>query len=109
MIENRRYKRIDCATKCILYHEGSKIRGVVENLSIAGALVRIRCNLSGIIQPGDDCSLLICHIPALSYSRHACQVKHLDSAAIGIEFLFLADEKRPRFSRLNLNHWEHAA
>jgi hypothetical protein len=103
MIENRRHRRIDCATKCILYHNGSKFRGVVENLSISGALVRIRSNLSGIIQPGDACSLLICHLPALSYSRHSSQVKHLDSTAIGIQFLFLTDERHPKIEVLPWN------
>jgi hypothetical protein len=89
MIEKRSHGRIDCATKCIVYHDGSKFRGMVGNLSISGALVRIRRNLSGIIHPGDVCSLLICHPLALSYSRHTCQVKYLDSTTIGIQFLFI--------------------
>jgi c-di-GMP-binding flagellar brake protein YcgR len=102
MIEKRSHGRIDCATKCILYHDGSKFRGVVENLSIAGALVIIRRNLSGIIHPGDVCCLLICHPLALSYSRHASQVKYLDSmtnldsTTIGIQFLFIVNGRRQR-------------
>jgi hypothetical protein len=88
MIEKRSHRRIDCEMKCILYHEGSKFRGVVVNLAISGALVKIWRNLSGIIHPGDSCSLQIYNLAALSYSRHASQAKHLDSTAIGIEFLF---------------------
>ena len=87
MIEKRSHRRIDCAMNCFLYNEGSKFRGVVENLSISGALIRIRRNASEIIHPGDACSLLICNLLALSYSRHASQAKHIDSTAIGIEFL----------------------
>jgi len=87
MIEKRSHRRIDCAMKCFLYHEGSKFRGVVENLSISGAFVKIWRNLSGIIHPGDACNLLICNLAALSYSRHASQAKHIDATAIGIEFL----------------------
>ena len=101
MIEKRRHKRIDCATKCFLYHDGSKFRGMVENLSISGALVRIHRNLSGIINPGDTCSLLICHIPSLSYSRHASQVKYLHSTVVGIQFLFLEDERQTQIEPLN--------
>jgi hypothetical protein len=73
----------------------------MENISVSGARVRIRRNLSGIIHPENACSLLKCHIPALSYSRHASQVKHLDSTAIGIQFLFLEDEGRLRIVPLN--------
>jgi len=101
MIEKRSHIRINCATKCILYHDGSKFRGVVENLSITGALVRIRRNLPGSIHPGDACSLLICHLPALSYSRHASQIKHLDSTTVGLQFLFIEDEKTARLDPLN--------
>lgn len=100
MIEKRRHRRIDCVTKCILYHDGSKFRGVVENLSVSGALVRIRSNLSESIHPGDTCSLLICHLPALSYSRHSSQVKHLDSTTVGIQFLFLEDGTTVQFDPL---------
>jgi PilZ domain len=100
MIEKRGHRRIDCATKCILYHEGSKFRGVVENLSVSGALVRIRRNLSESIHPGDACSLLICHLPALSYSRHSSQVKHIDSTTVGIKFLFLEDGTTTQFDPL---------
>jgi len=96
MIEKRSHRRIDCATKCILYHDGSKYRGMVENLSISGALLKIRRNLSETVHPGDVCSLLICHPLALSYSRHTCQVKFLDSTTIGIQFLFIVNGRRSR-------------
>jgi len=60
---------------------------VVENLSISGALVRIRRDASEIIHPGDACSLLICNLPTLTYSKHASQAKYLASTAIGMKFL----------------------
>ncbi len=87
MIEKRSHRRTDCSTKCILYHDGSYFRGVVENLSVSGALIRIRRNASEIIHQGDACNLLICDLPALTYSKHASQAKHLSSTAIGIRFL----------------------
>jgi len=87
MIEKRSHIRIDCAVKCFLYHGGAKFRGVVENLSITGALVKTWRNLTSVVHPGDACSLLICNLQALSYSRHASQAKHLDATTIGIEFL----------------------
>jgi len=88
MIDKRNHRRIDCATECILYRNGSIFRGVVENISISGALVRIRRNLSEIIQRGDVCSLLICNLPSEYYSRHASQARHIESTIIGIQFLF---------------------
>ena len=87
MINKRSHRRTDCSTKCILYHDGLYFRGVVENLSISGALVRIRRDASEIIHPGDACSLLICNLPTLTYSKHASQAKYLASTAIGMKFL----------------------
>lgn len=100
MIDKRKQSRISCATKCILYHAGSKFRGVLENLSISGALVRLNRNLSDIIRPGDDCSLLICHLSSLSYSRHASQVKHLEATAVGVQFIFIEEAKRQQVEAL---------
>lgn len=91
MIEKRRHQRIACATKCLLYQDDTKYRGMVENISLTGALVNIYRYLPAVITPGDKCSLLFCHLAVLTYSRFPSRIVRYSSAKVGL--LFLIDEQ----------------
>lgn len=93
MIEKRRNQRVACSTKCVLYLNGTKARGIVGNISLSGAQVTSRRNLSGLIHRGDACSLLICHLASMTYSRYAGKIAWFGTTGIGLQFCI--GEKAP--------------
>jgi len=81
--------RIVCEAKCILKFDGFEIQGVIENLSLSGALIKLNDKFTDSIQPGATCDMIFCSNPDLYPVRYACKVIRLDSEIIGIEFVEL--------------------
>lgn len=81
--------RIVCEAKCILNFDGFDFQGVIENISLSGALIKLNDKITNSIQPGDTCDMIFCNNPDLYPVKYTCKVIRLDSAIIGIEFLEL--------------------
>jgi hypothetical protein len=87
MQRNRRYNnRITCISKCFLYHNGSKYSGVLENISISGALVSAGDSLPYVVQVGDSCNLVYCDNGVISPGEYPGTVVRLSSPKIGLQF-----------------------
>jgi hypothetical protein len=86
MVPSSRYV---CEAKCILYFEGCDFLGVIENISLSGALIKLDNNMPDSIHPGDTCDMVFCSNSDLFPVKYTCRVIRLDSAIIGIEFLKL--------------------
>jgi PilZ domain-containing protein len=82
--------RIVCEAKCILNFDGFNFLGVIENISLSGALIKLNSKLPESIQPGDKCDMIFCSDPDLYPVKYTCKIVRLDSAIIGIEFLELS-------------------
>jgi len=81
--------RIVCEAKCILNFDGFDIQGVIENISLSGALIKLDSKMPDSIKPGDMCDMIFCSNPDLYPVKYTSKVIRLDSAIIGIEFLEL--------------------
>ena len=81
--------RIVCAAKCILNFDGSDFHGVIENISLTGALIKLNNKIPDSIHPGDICYLLLCSDTDLYPVKYTCKVIRFDPEIIGIEFLEL--------------------
>jgi hypothetical protein len=81
--------RIVCEAKCILNFDGFDYQGVIENISLSGALIKLNDKMPVNIHPGDKCDMIFCSNPDLYPVKYTCKVIRLDSAIIGIEFLEL--------------------
>jgi hypothetical protein len=81
--------RIVCEAKCILSFEGLDFQGVIENLSLSGALIKLDNNIPNNIRPGDNCDLMLCSNPDLYPVKYTSKVIRVDSAIIGVQFLEL--------------------
>lgn len=81
--------RIVCEAKCILNFDGFDFQGVIENISLSGALIKLNDKITNSIQPGDTCDMIFRSNPDLYPVKYTCKVIRLDSAIIGIEFLEL--------------------
>ena len=89
MAEKREHQRINCAEKCLFYHDDSKYGGAVMNISISGALLSLLGSDYGAITPGDTCSLILYDDPTTSFFRYKSRVARVNEAGVGVEILEL--------------------
>jgi hypothetical protein len=81
--------RIVCAAECILNFDGVDFPGVIENISLTGALIKLDSEMPAGIRPGDTCDMIFCSSPDVYPIKYTSKVVRLDSTLIGIEFLEL--------------------
>jgi hypothetical protein len=81
--------RIACEAECILNFDGIDFQGVIENISLSGALIKLNDDMPDSIRPGDRCDMIFCSSPEVYPIRYTCKVVRIDAALIGIEFLEL--------------------
>jgi hypothetical protein len=81
--------RIVCEAKCILTIDGLDFQGVIVNLSLSGALIKMDDQISNTIHSDDMCDLIFCANPDLYPIKYTCKVIRLDSGMIGLQFLEL--------------------
>ena len=81
--------RIVCEAKCILNFDGVDYQGVIENISLTGALIKLDSDMPASIRPGDTCDMVFCSRPDVYPIKYTSKVVRLDSALIGIEFIGL--------------------
>jgi hypothetical protein len=87
MLNNRRgNNRVTCVSKCFLYHSGSRYSGVLENMSISGALVSAGDSLPYVVQVGDLCHLVYCDNGVISPGEYPGKVVRLNTPKIGLQF-----------------------
>lgn len=84
--ERRRHSRVACISKCFLYHNGSKYPGILEDISISGALVSAANSLPFVVQLGDKCNLVYCDDEAFCPGEYPSTVVRLNSPQIGVQF-----------------------
>ncbi len=87
MKEMRNVQRISCISKCLLSHNGSKYTGILEDISLGGALVTITNSLPYVVQLGDTCSLLFCDDPKSCPGECYSTVVRISSPKVGLRFL----------------------
>jgi hypothetical protein len=81
--------RIVCVAKCILNFDGVDFQGVIENISLSGALIKLNDNMPDSIRPGDTCDMIFSSNPDVYPVKYTSTLVRLDSPLVGIEFLEL--------------------
>ena len=81
--------RLLCDAKCIVIFELMDYPGVIENVSLTGALIKLIDETPDNIQPGDRCELMLCSNPDLYPVKYTCNVIRRDSAFVGVQFVKL--------------------
>lgn len=89
MNKNGQSLRIPCNSLCILNYQGTDYHGMIDNVSLSGALVRLHASVPPGIQSGDECCLMLCNDPGVCPVRYTCKVVRIDSNYIGLEFVEL--------------------
>jgi hypothetical protein len=81
--------RILCDAKCILIFEGFDYHGIIENVSLSGALIKLKDDIPDNLRTEDRCDLMLCGDPGLYPVKYTCNVIRIDSTAIGVKFIEL--------------------
>lgn len=81
--------RVSCDVKCIMNFEGFDYHGMIENISISGALIKLKNETPKNIHPGDMCGLMLCDNPDHCPIKYTCKVTRFDSEIIGVRFFGL--------------------
>lgn len=87
MKDKRGVQRASCVSKCLLYYKGSKYLGILEDISLTGALVTMTSSLPYVIKLGDSCSLLFCGDQEFCPNEHKSKVVRISSPKVGIQFV----------------------
>ena len=87
MDDLRRYHRITCDAKCILYHAHSKFSGMILNISLSGVAVRIHDSQADPMKVGEPCSLILCSNPSICTYRYPVQIARVGTQVIGLQFV----------------------
>ena len=87
MDEKRHHQRIDCESKCLLYYAKSKYYGVIKNISLSGASIKLESRHPVSIQSGESCSLILCADPETCFCNYSGRITRVTPSGGGLEFI----------------------
>lgn len=87
MGEKRTVQRVSCFSKCSILHNGSHYVGVLENISLNGALVAMADALPYVIRIGDTCQLCFSGNPELCLRESVSTVVRICTPRVGLQFV----------------------
>ena len=79
--------RILCDALCSIKFEGKNDQGIIENVSLTGALIKMDAAIPAALCPGVTCDLMIYSEMPGSCTEYKCLVVRIDSNLIGLKFL----------------------
>ena len=88
MSEKRTSQRVECSSNCQLSLNGNIYRGIIENLSTSGALLKVAAKKLFELPQGSQCSLIISDDPLFIPGVFSGNIVHNCSSRIGIKFQF---------------------
>lgn len=86
MADKRQHQRVRCDSKCLFYYAEEKYSGMISNISLSGAAVRLYGLQIGTIQAGDTCNLVLCADPEVCFCKFSGRITRSTPAEIGLEF-----------------------
>ncbi len=88
MADKRKSERVDCLNNCLLVFNGKKYKGILENISNTGALVKFARKQSSAIPEGSQCNLMIGNDSFLIPGEFTGTVIYNNLYKIGLQFKF---------------------
>ena len=82
--KKRSDERLKFITKCRLDIDGVTYDGIVENISTAGAAIKVTSPGQDLLQVGQSGTLTVL---LLSPVKYLCNVVRIDNSQIGVQFL----------------------
>ena len=88
MTDKRRNERVECVSNCQLIYNGKKYKGLLENISNTGALIKFVRKQRSAIPDGSTCSLMIGNDSFLIPGEFTGKVIYNNLYKIGLQFQF---------------------
>jgi hypothetical protein len=88
MTNTRKSERVECLNNCQLTYNGKKYKGILENLSNTGALIKFVRKQQSAIPEGSPCSLVIGNDSFMIPGEFTGKAVHSTQKNIGLQFQF---------------------
>jgi c-di-GMP-binding flagellar brake protein YcgR len=84
----RQYIRIKSHSACILIGlDGHPYEALLDNLSLNGALIKVKNGVPNSVHVGDNCGLMLFNVQNVHPERRSCRVVRHDLINVGVKFL----------------------
>lgn len=78
--------RILCDAKCVFVFRDQNYEGVIENISLTGALIKLS-EAAVIVNPGEECGLMLCEDADRCPVKYICRIVRCDANRVGVQFV----------------------
>jgi c-di-GMP-binding flagellar brake protein YcgR len=88
MANQRQYIRIKSDSHCVVMdEEGCDYDAMLQDISLGGALIKVKDGIPESLEVGDICKLMLCLNVDSCSIRHSCRIVRHDSVSMGVQFL----------------------
>jgi c-di-GMP-binding flagellar brake protein YcgR len=88
MENQRQFIRIKSYSKCVVSgSDGSDFEAELQDISLGGALIKVKDCIPENLDSGDICRLMLCLNIDSCTIKHICKIVRHDSVSMGVKFL----------------------
>ena len=88
MANQRQYIRTKSDSKCVVtVDDGSTYEAMLQDISLGGALIKVKDGIPVSLEVGDICRLMLCLNVDSCPIKHTCRIVRYDSVGMGVQFL----------------------
>ncbi|MFZ4858446.1 MAG: PilZ domain-containing protein [Desulfuromonadaceae bacterium] len=88
MANHRQHIRNLSNAECALTDDaGNTYRAMLQNISLGGALIKIKDGVLTGLEVGDICKMMLCDNADACPIKHTCRVVRFESVSMGVQFL----------------------
>ena len=88
MANQRQHSRKKSDAECVVTDEvGNTYGAMLQNISLGGALIKVKDGVLASLEVGDICKMLLCDNADSCPIKQTCRVVRFDSVSLGVQFL----------------------
>jgi c-di-GMP-binding flagellar brake protein YcgR len=88
MANQRQHIRSKSDAECVVSDDtGNSYGAMLQNISIGGALIKVKDGVIAGLEVGDICRMMLCDNSESCPIKHTCRVVRFDSVSMGVQFL----------------------
>ena len=88
MANQRQHVRNKSDAECIVTDDAGNTYGaMLQNISLGGALIKVKDGVLASMEVGDICRMLLCDQADSCPIKRICRVVRLESVSLGVQFL----------------------
>ena len=88
MANQRQHTRDKCNSECnVTDRAGNTYGAVLQDISLGGALIKVKDGVLAGLEVGDICRMLLCDNADSCPIKRTCRVVRFESVSMGVQFL----------------------